>query len=186
MPESPVLDIPDLSILEYTEVDGLLKNFEHTWGVMPQAVALPVFGGSGVPFQNDLIEPIGVRYAGANEAVSLGEIAREFAARGQDIFLVVQPALSFIHSDALHVVDIVGDKSARTCIGKGATRRLLSTLTAAAIRHVSDRLTKASSPTSPTGSLKGIVLDLSGGLWPMGAHEERVELCCFVRIVGSS
>ncbi len=179
MQESPVLDIPDLSILEYTEVDGLLKNFEHTWGVMPQAVALPIFGAHGVPFQNDLIEPIGLRYAGADEAVSLGEIAREFAARGQDIFLVVQPALSFIHTDALHVVDIVGDKSARTCIGKSATRRLLSILTASAIRHVSAQLAQASSLTSPTGALRGIVLDLSGGLWPMGAHEERIELCCF-------
>ena len=85
MQESPVLDIPDLSILEYTEVDGLLRNFEHTWGVMPQAVALPIFGAHGVPFQNDLIEPIGLRYAGADEAVSLGEIAREFSARGHDL-----------------------------------------------------------------------------------------------------
>ncbi|MBN2129577.1 MAG: hypothetical protein JW741_08770 [Sedimentisphaerales bacterium] len=179
MTESALLDIPDLTTLEYIKADEQVQEFKKTWGVSPEGVCLPVFVSRGIPFENDFTEPVGVHYGGQAGLTYLGGIVREFARMGMNIYLSICPSLPFVRSDSLHIVDISGDSSSQACLGKAATRRLLVSLLKQAMRIVQE----ACKATKRTGSesvprLAGIALDIVN-LWPMGAKKERIELTCF-------
>ena len=176
MQESAVLDVPDISIFEYSTAEALIEQFHDTWGIRPQTVALPVVCPQGVPFDNDFTPPASVRYGGRNE-VYLGDIAYEFAAKGMDTLLVLTPTLPFVRSDVLHIIDVKGASSAHVCIAKSSTQKYLRLLLEAALQRVKLAYEKAKGKAG-SGSLAGVVVDLCN-IWPMGAKNERIVLTCF-------
>jgi len=178
MNEQPVLDVVDLSTLEYETAEDQVERFERTWGVPPAAVALPVLLPNGVPFENDFVEALGIRYGGASPKKYLGGIAYEFAKLGLDVMLTVTPTMQFVRSDSLHVIDITGAGSPQACIAKAATRRLLARLIEQASEKVRQACDEAAQHSPRPPKLAGLALDLVD-VWGMGAEDERISLVCF-------
>ena len=180
MNENPVLDVVDLSTLEFATASEHLANFKRTWGHAPSAVGLPLVSPGGIPFDNPFTSPRGVRYAGQTSEMFLGGIAHEFAKLGMNIVLTISPQLSFVRSDTLHIIDIKGVGSSQACLGKSATRRLLSELFKYGVEKLRGACESANKETGKNTRIEGVAFDVVD-LWPMSAKDERIELTCFCK-----
>jgi len=136
MQEKAILDITSLSALEYEGPASQVEEFQRIWGTDPQAVALPVMSPAGPLFENEFIEPVGVHLEGQLQVSLLGGVAKEFAKLGLDVYLTLNPGLSFIRNDSLHVIGIAGDSAPQVCFAKPKCRALLQELLASAVEKV--------------------------------------------------
>jgi hypothetical protein len=169
----PIMDLPFVGILRYFRPEALIKEFETTWGVSPEAVVLPVTYSDGILFDveglNDLSSP-NARIS--EEYKEFKDVVYAFASRGKDIYLLMDPTLQFVRTSALFVVDIVRDTSSSVCIGNPSSREVIAAILGTAV----DEAVNATLHTS--GKLKGVVISAIN-LWPMGAVNQRLELTCF-------
>lgn len=170
--EKSLIYLPDLAVLSQRTAKQLKEQHEERWGHPAEGVVLPICSARGIPFKNDYTTPEPVRYADKLEPFFLGKIVEKFAELGLDIYFSLDPNLTFIKSDLLHVIDIVGDGSPQACFSKNGTRDLLKYLIGKAIEIGKEACKGKKS------KVIGIALDLTNIL-PMGATNERIELTCF-------
>ena len=170
--EQSLIYLPDLAVLSQRTAEQLNQQHEKRWGHPAEGVVLPICSAKGIPFANKYTKPELVRYAGRLESFFLGQIVEEFAKLGLDIYFSLDPTLTFIKSDLLHIIDIAGDGSPQACFSKDITRELLKYLIGKAIEIGEEACKRKKS------KVIGIALDLTNIL-PMGATDERIELTCF-------
>lgn len=168
-----VMDIPHLGILRYLKPKDLMARHKEKWGKDPDGVALPVTYSDGLLFDveglNDLRSP---NAKVSDELKGFEDVVTAFAKLGLDIYLVIDPTLQFVRTDALHIVDIVKDSSSSVCIGNPRSRDVIAAILGTAI-DITLVMTE-----ELKGKLKGVVLD-AVNIWPMGAVNNRLELTCF-------
>ena len=169
-----ILDIPHTAVLRYSDPHELVSTFREQWGVPPAAVVLPVVNPDGLLFPVE-----GLSEAFSAHAENLGSDIRDlpdaifkFAQAGLDIYLLIDPSLSFINCDPLQVIDISGDSSRRLCFGNSRTQDIISAILGTAL-DIALETTKQT-----PGKVRGIVLDCPS-LWPMAGENERLDLSCF-------
>jgi hypothetical protein len=168
-----ILDIPHPAVLRYREPKQLIDDFAASWGVAPEAVALPLTAPDGLLFRveglSDAISPYAVV---SPELKDFQDIVYAFASMGLGVYLTLDPTLPFIRTGALHIIDIVGDSSASLCISNPRSQDIAGAILGTGVDLALTATTEAK------GKVKGVVLDVVG-LWPMGANQERLELTCF-------
>lgn len=170
---SALLDVPHMATLRYRSPEQLLRWFEKTWGQPPEGVVLPVTSANGLLFAVEGVGlPLSPDASVSRSLADFQEVVQAFSSLGVHIYLLLDPTLHFCRTDALHIVDIVGDGSAAVCISNPRSQELLAALLGTAIDEV--RITTERTP----GKLKGVVLDVVD-LWPMGASDGRLEVTCF-------
>ena len=169
-----VMDIPHPALLRYSEPQALIAQFEEAWGTKPEAVVLPVAAADGLMFKVEgLSEPISPYATGFSAGLrDFQDVVYTFAKAGFDIYLLIIPTLQFVGTDALHLIDIVGDGSAQLCVSNPRSQDVI-----AAVLGTGVDLTIETTKNTP-GKLKGVVMDIVD-LWPMGGHNKRLELTCF-------
>lgn len=178
MPGEAVLDIPHPALLSGISLDSVLETFEQEWGVPPRAVVLPVLLPDGVAFQ---VEGLIEMSAGSAQQVvdqngsqmDFDRLVAEFSSRGLDIHLSIEPSARFMNFPALQVVDNLGATSRHVCIARPKTQQILGSL-------LSMALERASRSIVAQGTVAGIAFDVCN-LWPIGASDGVIELCCFCR-----
>ena len=170
-----IADVPDLRVLEVASFKELAVGIKDLWGNPPQAWAIPIFSGVGPVFRCELDGKTNsaLCWDGAQRTLPdlIAEIPRD--GRGRDVYLVVDPHLSFINLDTIHIQDISTDLSSQACICNAEVQELLSQLICAAIRESGQR-----GNTTTDSRIAGVVIDCVD-LWPMGATGERIEHTCF-------
>ena len=164
----PVLDIPDARILQFRDARALMREFHEKWGVRPAAVCLPMTSPDGVNLEYSTCSLPKSRVL---RSFDLAQSVTEFTKEGLDIYLLIEPTLEFVNVDQLQVVDSKGASSAKLCVGKEGTQELVGIT-------IADALNLARHATTSPGRVRGVVCDLTN-LWPMGADQSRLELCCF-------
>jgi hypothetical protein len=169
-----IMDIPHPAVLRYSEPRVLIAQFEEAWGIKPEAVVLPVATSDGLMFEVEgLHEPISPY---ATELTSglrdFQGIVFAFSRLGLDIYLLITPTLQFIRTDALHVTDIVGNKSPQLCISNPRSQDIIAAVLGTGVDLIIE--TTKNTP----GKLKGVVMNIVD-IWPMGGHNKRLKLTCF-------
>lgn len=169
-----IIDIPHPALLHFSEPQALIAQFQESWGTSPEAVVLPVTAMDGLLFPVEgLSEPLSSYATGFSSRIeNFPDIIDAFAKLGLDIYLLIDPTLQFIGTDALHVIDIVGDGSAQLCISNPRSQDVIAAILGTGIDIVVEVTKKTQ------GKLKGVVID-TANLWPMGAKNKRLELTCF-------
>lgn len=169
-----VMDIPHPALLRYSEPKVLIAQFEEAWGTKPEAVVLPVTVADGLMFRveglSEQISPYAIGFSGGLK--DFQDIVHTFAKEGLDIYLLIVPTLQFVGTDALHIVDIVGDGSAQLCISNPRSQDVIAAVLGTGV-DLAIETTK-----NTQGKLKGVVIDIVD-LWPMGGKNKRLELTCF-------
>ena len=184
MSENPILDIADLSTLQYTTALDCVSSFYNTWGIKPKAVSIPILSSSGIPFENPLTTAVEIKYKNKNDPVYLGFVINAFSSLGLDVYLTLVPTLEFVKADALHLIDIKGDSSQQACFSKSSTIRFLEQIIELSIGIASEACADAAQKNAQekngitAGKTVGIAIDLTDVL-PMGASKERLQLTCF-------
>ncbi len=169
-----IMDIPHPALLRHSDPHALRSQFQEVWGIPPEAVVLPVTAQDGLLFKVEgLGEPFSPYATGYSSKLrDYQDIVHAFAKDGLDIYLLIDPTLQFVGTDALHIVDIVGDGSAQLCISNPRSQDVIAAILGTGI----DIATEVTKKTE--GKLKGVVMD-AVNLWPMGAQNKRLELTCF-------
>ena len=170
--EQSLIYLPDLAVLSQRTAEQLKEQHEERWEHPADGVVLPICSAKGIPFDNKYTKPESVRYTGKSAPLLLFDIVKEFAKLDLNIYFSLDPALTFIKSDLLHIIDIVGDGSPQACFSKDGTRKLLKYLIGRAI-EIGEQACEGKK-----SKVIGIALDLTNIL-PMGATDERIELTCF-------
>ena len=170
--EQSLIYLPDLAVLSQRTAKQLKEQHSERWGYPAEGVVLPICSAKGVPFENKYTSREPVRYADKKDPLFLREIVEEFAKLGLDIYFSIDPTLTFIKSDLLHIIDIVGDGSPQACFSKEKTKELLEYFIEKAIEIGKEACEGKKS------EVIGVALDLTNIL-PMGATDERIELTCF-------
>ncbi len=169
-----VMDIPHPALLRYSEPKALIAQFEEAWGTKPEAVVLPVAVADGLMFKveglSEPISPYAIGFSGGLK--DFQDIVHAFAKEGLDIYLLIVPTLQFVGTDALHIVDIVGDGSAQLCISNPRSQDVIAAVLGTGV-DLAIETTK-----NTQGKLRGVVVDVVD-LWPMGGQNKRLELTCF-------
>jgi hypothetical protein len=178
-----IVEIPHFSILRHRSPKEVLASFEAMWGVKPHGVALPVVSHEGLLFNIEGAGlPVSPYAAPAQNLSDFPDVVEAFIEAFSeqdkqnpdlDIYLLLNPSLSFYRPDPLHVVDIVGDSSSHVCIGNPQSCQLLAAILGTAVDFVLGTIEE-----TKKGKLKGVAVN-TNNLWPMGASDERMELTCF-------
>ncbi len=172
-----LLDIPHPLILRYKSPEELIAEFEKNFGVKPTGVVLPAIATDGLMYPCEKIELPLSRYTYATgKFQDFQTTVADFASQEaiKTIYLSIEPTLQFVTTDALHVVDIVGDGSSQVCIGNQRTQELISTILGIGI----DKTLAILEEKKSQAKLAGAVIDCVD-LWPQGARNDRLELTCF-------
>jgi hypothetical protein len=175
-----LLDIPHPVILQYRTPDELIQEFKMNWGETPSGVILPVTTPDGLLFDVPDIGLPSSKYKIPEEKFLgwTGSVAA-FAEKGLDIYLLIDPTLDFVNTDALHIVDISGSGSAQVCIGNERGREVISAILMTGIDFVLDTLNDDKYKLHEKSKLAGVVIDVVN-LFPMGTgNKGRLELTCF-------
>ena len=169
-----IVDVPHTAVFRYASPEDILNLFEQQWGVAAEGVILPVTNGDGLLYPVEgLSESLSAHAIDLNPRLKdYRDIIYSFAEKGLDIYLMVDPTLTFIGSNPLHLVDIVGDSSRQVCIGNPRSQDVIGAILGTGVDIVQETTRQSS------GKLKGVVID-AVDLWPMGANAERLELTCF-------
>ncbi len=171
----PIMDIPYLGILRYFKPEALIKRFTDNWGIKPQAVVLPIAYSDGLLFEVEGLRDLRSPNAKiAEDLKEFSDVVYAFAKEGLKIYLLLDPTLQFIRTNALHLIDIVGDSSASVCIGNPSSREVIAAILGTAI----DETLNAVATLGDKQVLEGVVID-AVNIWPMGAANQRLELNCF-------
>lgn len=186
----PVLDVPSIGLLVFERAEEMVAKFEVTWGLRPKAVVLPVLSSDGVNFDNPCCLPLcrwvesgnslGLEETeGPNLRVDFASIVFAFLQLGCDIYLSVEPTMSFINDNPSLIVDSVGDSSRQACLAKNHNHDTLSEILAEGIILVNQAIkAQEASSSRESGRFRGIVFDMVN-VWPMSATDGRIELSCF-------
>ncbi len=175
-----ILDIPHPAILRYTTPSQLIENFQNAWGQAPKGVVLPVAVADGLLFD---IEGSGLnistyRYIWDNETKDIFDAALEFAQLGQNIYLLLDPSLQFVRTDALHITDIAGDSAHKVCIGNRRAQELMGMILGKAMDLLKEKMSSLEQ-IGKQWKLSGIIID-AVNLLPMGSSNNgRLDLNCF-------
>jgi hypothetical protein len=140
-------------------------------------VILPAIATDGLMYPCEKIELPLSRYAyGTGKFQDFQTTVADFAKQEtiQTVYLSVEPTLQFVSTDALHVVDIVGDGSSQVCIGNQRTQELIAAILGIGI----DLTLEVLEAQKGQKRLAGAVIDCVD-LWPQGARNDRLELTCF-------
>ncbi|VFM97561.1 MAG: hypothetical protein BECKG1743D_GA0114223_101575 [Candidatus Kentron sp. G] len=172
MTERSLIYVPDMAVLSQRNAEEIKTDHQRRWGIAAEGVVLPICTATGVPFENAFTSQQGIRYKGKAESSYFGDVVKEFARLGLDIYLTLDPTLHFIKSDQLHIIDISEDSSAQACFSKKRTKKLLADLAKKAIEIATESCEGTGAETI------GVAIDLTDIL-PMGATNERIELTCF-------
>ena len=172
--DGAVLDLQHAAIFKYEAPAALIETFRATWGVGPQGVVLPVTAPDGLLFP---VEGVGEPFSAfsgpfAGGAKDFREVVYCFSQLGLDIYLLVDPTMPFNKTEALHVVDIVGDSSAQVCTSNPRAQEIVGAILGTGIDIVNE------TTKSTKGKLRGVIIDCVD-LLPMGGRDERLELTCF-------
>ncbi|ASD69105.1 hypothetical protein [Pseudoalteromonas piscicida] len=172
MNEQSLVYLPDLAVLSQRNAKELKDEHYERWGINAKGVVLPICSSTGIPFENDFMKAEKIRYKGKADGLTLSDIVAEFLQIELDIYFTLDPTLSFIRSDSLHIIDISGDSSAQACFSKKGTKKL--------VKHVAEKAIEIGKEQCENTKAKivGLALDLTNIL-PMGATNERIELTCF-------
>ncbi len=169
-----ILDIPHPVVLQCKTPDLLIAEFERVWGVRPNGIVLPVVAPDGLLYE---CEGLALPYSRAVQSFAtsfdFAETIKRFSQLVPNIYLLLDPTFGFVRTDALHLVDIVGDGSAQVCIGNPRSRELL-----AAVLGIGIDIALAVLEKNDGCKLAGVILDACD-IWPQGATNERLELTCF-------
>jgi hypothetical protein len=168
--------IPDLRIMGLSTAAECIDMLRRDWGLKSEvpAVCLPLVGVDGVSFQNNLCASRTINAKVSDTAATpktLGQIARDFADLGCDIYLYVVPSLQFLQVENCHKVDIRGKGTPEACVHRSKTQEFLNYLIGAGIDHVQEHLRDAN-------ALIGVVLDITD-LWGMGGSSGKIYMTCF-------
>lgn len=172
--ESGILDIPHPIILRYRTPTELKNEFEKEWGRKLKGVILPVCAPDGLlfPVENSG-QPMSRYERSADKFKGWKQSIKDFADMGLEIYLLLDPTMDFVRTDALHIVDIAGDSSAQVCFGNDRARELASAILLTAVDEALEVINYTKS------SLAGVVID-AVNLFPMGTgNRGRLELTCF-------
>nr|VFJ44117.1 MAG: hypothetical protein BECKFM1743A_GA0114220_1001410 [Candidatus Kentron sp. FM]VFJ44529.1 MAG: hypothetical protein BECKFM1743C_GA0114222_1001212 [Candidatus Kentron sp. FM]VFK05990.1 MAG: hypothetical protein BECKFM1743B_GA0114221_1000816 [Candidatus Kentron sp. FM] len=170
--------IPDLRVLEFLTPRECIAAFQQDWddANTPQAVCLPLIGVDGVAFPNDLCDTGMVRAkigpGRAPEEKPLGQIAKEFADAGANLYLYICPSMEFLQVEACHVLDIRNSGSPSACVHKEKTQELMKYLIGAGLDHVQESLGEHEA------RIQGLAIDITD-LWGMGGEEGKLYPTCF-------
>jgi hypothetical protein len=172
--EEGLLDIPHPIILRYRTPTELKKEFEEKWGRKLKGVILPVVAPDGLLFPVEDSGQLPSRYEkNADKFKGWKQSVKDFSDLGLDIYLLLDPTMPFVGTDALHVVDITGDGSAQVCFGNVRARELAAAILLTAVDEALDVIDYKKS------KLAGVVIDAIN-LFPMGSgNRGRLELTCF-------
>jgi hypothetical protein len=134
---------------------------------------LPVTAPDGLLFRVEgLSDPVSPWAGVSTELKDFQDVVYAFADLGLDVYLLLDPTLPFVRTDALHIIDIVGDGSTSVCIGNPRSQDVMAAILGTAVDLA------LATVANTKGKLKGVVLDVVN-LWPMGAVDGRLELTCF-------
>jgi hypothetical protein len=175
-----ILDIPHPVILRYRSPVQIIADFENAWGQKPKGVVLPVAVADGLLFD---IEGSGLklseyRYSLDREPQDIFSIALEFSKLGQDIYLLLDPGLPFVRTDALHVNDIVGDSFPQICIGNRRAQELMGMILGKAMDLLKERMSSLEQIGKP-GKIAGIIIDAVDLLPMSSTNNGRLDINCF-------
>ncbi len=175
-----LLDIPHPVILQYRTPDELIQEFENNWGQKPSGVILPVTVPDGLLFDVPNTGLPSSKYKSSKEKFSgWMESVAEFAKKGLKIYLLLDPTLGFVNTDALHIVDISNSGSAQLCIGNERAREVMSAILIVGIDLVLQTLNDDKNKSCNKSQLAGVVIDVVN-LFPMGSEDKgQIELTCF-------
>lgn len=185
--DNQVAFLPDLAVLRYLTPEECLdfwfpsdRNLIRAREEQPhlgrvKTVCIPLIGTSGVAFENKAIAHAAVPVKVGDSAVSFrsyGQIVRQFADLGCDIYFYVCPSMEFLGLPPCHVVDIRNAGSPKACFNKAKTRKILKHLIEAGVSTTIENM------DGLTHKLKGVVIDITD-LWGMGGEDDTVYLTCF-------
>ncbi len=164
-----ILDIPHPAILQYKSPKDLVDEFANTWGMKPQGVVLPTVAPDGLLYQ---CQGIDLPHSGVMKAVHFETVVAQFSTLVEHIYLSFDPSFGFVRTDALHIVDIIGNGSAQVCISNQQSQELLGAVLGMGIDITLNVL------GNNKQKLAGVVIDVCDIL-PMGAETKRIKLTCF-------
>jgi len=174
-----ILDIPHPAILRYRSPSQLIEDFRKDWGQKPKGVVLPITTPDGLLFdiKDSGLQVSTYRYFD-DSSKDIFDAAFEFAQLNQDIYLLLDPSLQFVQTNALHITDIAGDNSPQVCIGNRRAQEMIGMLLGTGMDLLKERLSPLDQH-GKTWKLAGIILD-AVDLLPMGTSDNgRLELTCF-------
>lgn len=165
-------DVPDLRLFQIASPAELAQAVYSKWGWRPGAWAVPLLTPEGPCFDNTLggdVIPIRC-WDGAERTLPDLVAALPEPQRSGDVFLVVDPHLTFVNIDTIHIEDICGEFSAQACVCNPKVQEILARLLIDAVG--------ALKRAGTGGRLGGVCIDCVD-LWPMSASGPRLELTCF-------
>lgn len=168
-----IIDIPHPVILRHRTAAELVNEFEEEWKVKPKGVVIPVVAPDGLLYRCDGLRVKMSEFSAPQDKFKgFSEMLSDFAALGCSLYLALDPSMSFVRSDALHITDIVGEGSSQLCIGNPHATELMGAVLGMGI-DIAAEVAKYYRV-----QLEGVVID-AVDLWPMGAKNERVKPTCF-------
>jgi hypothetical protein len=166
-----VLDLCDAALIANISLGEAVSAFTRSWGRAPNAIALPLVTGDGVPFEIQGIPYSPFHYQGNELSLSSFLSAAESETGITDFYYVLDPDLAGEIGSIpwLLIEDIVGDTARHLCFGNPQVQGLLGTLVSKAIEALLP---------GQRQMIRGLTVD-AVNLWPMGATNGRIEPTCF-------